>query len=77
MDLRSGMSVSDEACRGLRLFSDQECRSPMKHVEVSDWSPIRHVGHRCVSDNNTIFVKSVKSFIFRLIDRVYTPGLIV
>ena len=49
MGLQSGMSVSDVACRGLRScrspmkhveVSDQVCRSPMKHVDVSDGSPI-------------------------------------
>ena len=46
MDLRSGMSVSNEAFRGLRWVSDQATCSPMKHIEVSDGSPIRHVGLR-------------------------------
>ena len=32
--------------------------SPMKHVNVSYESPIRHVGLRWVSDNNNIFVNS-------------------
>ena len=44
--LRWGMSVFDGACQsplghaGLRWVSDQACRSPIKHVEVSDRSPI-------------------------------------
>ena len=32
----------------------------MKHVEVSDGSPMGHVGLRKVSDNNNIFVNSKK-----------------
>ena len=33
--------------------------SPMKHAEVSEWSSIRHVGLRKVSDYNDIFLNSV------------------
>ena len=48
----TGMSVSDLECQlpmgyvGLRWVSDQACRSPMKHVEVSNGSPIRHYSVR-------------------------------
>ena len=40
MGLRSGMSVSDS---GMSV-SDGACRSPVKHFEVSNGSPISHVG---------------------------------
>ena len=60
--------VSDEVCRGLRWVYDHAYRSPMghvglqgspmKHVKVSNGSPIRHVGLRRVSNNNNIFVNS-------------------
>ena len=49
MFFQSGMSVYDGACRslmGLRsgmLVSDGVYQSPMKHVEVSDGSPIRQI----------------------------------
>ena len=33
---RSGMLVSNKACRGLRWVSDQACRSSMLQVEVSE-----------------------------------------
>ena len=42
--LWSGMSVSDEPCQGLRWFSNQACQSP--------------IGLRWVSDNNNIYVNS-------------------
>ena len=47
MGLRSDMLFSDVACRGLRWVTNQACRSLMKHVEVLDGSPIRHVGLWC------------------------------
>ena len=59
----AGMLVSDE--------TPLECRSPMGHgglrlgMSVADWSLIRHVGLRRVSDNNNFFVNSFKTdFIF-------------
>ena len=56
--LRSGMSVSDEACRGLQWVSYQACRSPMKHVEVFNGSPIRHVGLRCSMSRSPMYLRS-------------------
>ena len=46
MGHQSGMSVSNVACPGLQWVSDQACWSLVKHVEVFDGSPIRHVGLR-------------------------------
>ena len=50
VSLRWGMSVTDGASwspMGLRWYSNLACRSPTKHVKVSDGSPIRHVGLQC------------------------------
>ena len=58
MGLRSGMSVSDDACKGFRWVSDQTCRSPMGLRWVSDRCSI---GFRWVSDNNNIFLSSRKN----------------
>ena len=51
--------------------SNQACGSPIKYVEVSDGSPIRHVGFRwvfdgspmglgCVSDRSSIIIRFSK-----------------
>ena len=59
---RSPMGVHRHV--GLRWgisVSDQVCQSPMKHVEISDGSPIRHIGVRYVSDDNNIFVNSIQT----------------
>ena len=64
---RWGMSVfdgspvrhaSDLACQGLQWFSDQTCRSPMKHVKVFDGSLIRHVGLRCSMSRSLMGLQS-------------------
>ena len=60
----TGMSVSNGECQlqmghvGFRWVSDQAYWSPMKHVEVFDGSPIRHVGVQCSMSRSLMGLRS-------------------